>query len=90
MRVDYSVLSETASRLSGAAAHVSGEPMGPTELGSGAANTDAAHAAVVAARSAILSELAALLRAQSRACTEMVALFRALDAQIAAQITMHP
>lgn len=55
-------------------------------LGSGAANVDAAHAAAAETRATALTELAAVLRAQSRACTEIVTQFRALDAQIAALV----
>lgn len=88
MQVDYSALTETAASLSGAATQVSEEPHASPTLGSGAANAERAHEAAAGARTMTLTELGTLLRAQSQACTEMVTLFRALDAQIAAVVPL--
>ena len=83
MQISYAALNEAAASLQSAASHLSGE-VRPAELGSGATAVENAHISARNARSRALSDLATLMRAQGSACTELIALFRALDAQIAA------
>ncbi|MFA5608214.1 MAG: hypothetical protein WDA07_13730 [Leucobacter sp.] len=86
MHLDYRALSDAAAALESAAALVLSEPHTPAELGSGSPGPELLYSELRAERSATLTAIGELLRAQGRSCAETVALFEALDAQIAAQL----
>ncbi len=86
MKVDYGTLETAAAALNTAASVVASESRVPTDLGSGAAGPDSAHSGGVTERGTTATAMRDLMVAQSKACTELIALFRLFDAQIASQI----
>ncbi len=86
MKVDYGTLETAAAALNTAASVVSSESAVPAELGAGASGPDGGHTVAVTERGTTATAMRELMVAQSRACTELIALFRLFDAQIASQI----
>lgn len=86
MEVDYAALEGAAKCLSTAATQVTSEVALAAELGSSAASPDGSYASAVNSRDTTLAQLAVLMEAQSKSCSEMVTLFQLLDAQIASQV----
>jgi hypothetical protein len=86
MKVDYAGLRGAGSGLLSAASAVSGDQGVPSVLLSGASAPNEAHADGSADRAQVLARLVTVLRAEGRACTEVVTLFEALDAQAAARM----
>ncbi|WP_348790018.1 hypothetical protein [Leifsonia sp. NPDC080035] len=88
MKVDYAGLRGAASGLLSAASAVSGEQGVPSVLLSGASGPNGAHADGSGDRRQVLTRLATVLRAEGRACADVVTLFQALDAQVASRTAL--
>lgn len=86
MKVDYGSLETAASALSTAASVVNSESSVPGALGAGAYGPDGAHTGALAERSITVRAMSDVMVGQSKACTELVSLFKLLDAQIASQV----
>ncbi|MFK3835303.1 TIGR04197 family type VII secretion effector [Microbacterium sp. NPDC087868] len=86
MKVDYGSLEAAASALSTAASAVSAEGAVPSDLGSGASGPDSAHTSTLTERNATTKAMGEVMIGQSKACTELINLFKLLDAQIASQV----
>lgn len=86
MKVDYGSLEAAASALSTAASVVTSEKAVPGELGSGASGPDGAHTGAHSERKSVAQAMSEAMIGQSKACTELVSLFKLPDAQIASQV----
>lgn len=86
MRVDYGALERTAARISAAAAQLAVERALPSPLESGSGRVEGAYGETASDRRRTVAAMRESMEAQSRACGELVAAFRLLDAQIAASV----
>lgn len=86
MQLEYGRLESVAATLARSAEQVRAEPRPPSGLGSGSPGPDEAHELAAGQRTWALQALSSLLAAQSLSCTQLVAAFRLLDAQVSGAI----